>query len=109
MPLYLSGTAKCISKAMCMFGKPNGIVSYTYRYDICHAAYGCNIFEQYACLSRQDILENDPEYYITAGLYATRYGHCHEHTILNGHVCACSEDMYLYRYELDIDGYAYCS
>lgn len=30
--LYLSDVAKCISKAMCWFGKPNGVASYIYDY-----------------------------------------------------------------------------
>lgn len=37
MSLYINNIATCIFKAMCMFGKPNGIAGYIYSYCITDA------------------------------------------------------------------------
>lgn len=37
MSLYINNIATCISKAMCMFSKLNGVVGYIYSYCITDA------------------------------------------------------------------------
>ena len=100
MLLYLDDTAKCISKAMCMFGKPNGVACKTYSYILRY--YTGQFDVQYVCLSRQDTLDKHPEYYIDIELYAYNYRYCPDPAVVDNRICACPGGTYF-------DGYDYSS
>ena len=94
MLLYLDDTAKCISKAMCMFGKPNGVVRQIYSYCRGGDSGGFSFTDEYICLSRQDRLDKYPWYYISITLFAENSMSCYDPAVADNHICACPGETY---------------